>query len=130
MKIVIIADDSVVGVDGVFHKFDFVIDSNIHAIHWDGIEGEIEFKNKLNEKLDSFSAYQHLIVEMQISLDAEQADSLAALESRSNSTLRQELIPNVNLQLEALYEARKGDSSKLDAIDVVITNLKIQYPDE
>lgn len=66
MKITIIQDDGVVGVDRVFRKVDLNdLDPAIHAIQWDGVKGcgHIEFDDDLdprreNETLTDFSAFQ------------------------------------------------------------------------
>ncbi len=62
-KITIIADDGVVGVDGVFRAVDLsTLDPNIHAVQWDGAKGHIEYKDHSPEGvLTGISAYQSYI---------------------------------------------------------------------
>jgi hypothetical protein len=62
-KITIIADDGVVGVDGVFRAVDLsALDPNIHAVQWDGAKGHVEFKDHSPAtKLSDISQYQAFI---------------------------------------------------------------------
>jgi hypothetical protein len=47
MKITVIPDDKKITVDGrALKNKDFVFPVNIHAIHWDGEKGHIEYKDK------------------------------------------------------------------------------------
>lgn len=136
MKVTIIPEDKMIGVDGVFHKFDFIINSNIHAIQWDGNKGEIEYKNKANEKFDDFTPYQSLLTERTASIDAEaqaERDAAAAVEAvieeaKTPQDRRREEYPSIQDQLEAMYEARQGDNTKLAAIDAAIAIINEKYP--
>ena len=62
-KVTIIADDKVVGVDGEFRKVDLsALDSDIHAVQWDGVNGHVEFRNpKRVVRISSIIPYQSFI---------------------------------------------------------------------
>jgi hypothetical protein len=62
MNVCVITDDKMIQVDEKALNFDFTIDSNIHAIQWNGTAGHVEFKdNTPNEGITDFSAYQSLV---------------------------------------------------------------------
>lgn len=42
--------------------------------------------------------------------------------------MRQKVYPSIGDQLDALYWARKGDTTELDALDAQIQQIKIDYP--
>jgi len=44
------------------------------------------------------------------------------------SEMRQRNYPSIGDQLDALYWARKGDTTELDALDAQIQQIKIDYP--
>lgn len=66
MRVTIVKDDGVVGVDGVFRKVDL---SSLHplvrAVQWNGSNGHVEFQdaNPANLELTSFADYQ-IYIEM------------------------------------------------------------------
>ena len=63
MRVTIIADDGLVGVDGVFRSVDLsTLDGNIHAVQWDGASGHVEHKDRSRSlKLADISAFQSFI---------------------------------------------------------------------
>jgi hypothetical protein len=63
MRVTIIADDGKVGVNGVFRAVDLsALDTNIHAVQWDGAKGHVEYRDRSPETaLASLSAYQSFI---------------------------------------------------------------------
>ena len=63
MRVTIISDDGVVGVDGEFRQVDLsALDANIHAVQWDGAIGHIEFKDRSpNEAIDDFVSFQSFV---------------------------------------------------------------------
>jgi hypothetical protein len=65
MKLTVIVDDKFVSVDSVgFYKFDLeqLQQSNIHAIQWDGEQGEIEYKGDTpNETITSLDSFQWVV---------------------------------------------------------------------
>ena len=61
MNVTVIAEDNLIIVDGEPLYFDFPLDSNIWSIRWDGVKGEIEYKdNTPNADIEDFSGYQNL----------------------------------------------------------------------
>lgn len=65
MRVTIIADDGVVGIDGEFRTVDLsALDPDIHAVHWDSVvnEGEIEYKSpRREEAITDFAPYQPFV---------------------------------------------------------------------
>ena len=63
MRVTIVADDGLVGVDGVFRSVDLsALDPNIHAVQWDGTAGHVEFKDLSPEQqIADISVFQSLI---------------------------------------------------------------------
>ncbi len=63
MRVTIIADDGVVGVDGEFRSIGLgALDPNIHAVQWDGAAGEIEWNNpRRNEAISDFAPFQSFV---------------------------------------------------------------------
>lgn len=69
MKVTVIYDDRMVGVDGVFYRVNMDdIDSNLHAIQWDSVAriGRVELKSyrgvtEDNLRLTSFDRFQVLM---------------------------------------------------------------------
>ena len=56
MRVTIIQEDGVVGVDGVFRRVDLSdLDANIHAIQWDSEKGKghIEYDDSLEPRLEN-----------------------------------------------------------------------------
>ena len=129
-KITVIPDDNLVGIDKDFHSFAYVIDSNIHAIHWDDIAltGKIEYKNKVGESIDTFSDYQYLLIERTASIAVELQSKTEVEAARTPMERRRGEYPSVSVQLEALYQARQGDNTKLIVIDDLITTIDLKYP--
>ena len=62
MRVTIINDDGVVGVDGEFRSIDLTtLDPDIHAVQWDSVAGagEIEWRNPpRNEAIGDFTQFQ------------------------------------------------------------------------
>lgn len=62
MRVTIIRDDGVVGVDGVFRAVDLsALASGIRAVQWDGTMGHVEYDNSTNGMLDNINAFQPFI---------------------------------------------------------------------
>lgn len=144
MKIVIIPDDKLVGVDGEFtENVDFTIDADIHALHWDGTAGVIEYKSKTFEVFDDIAPYMH-IVDAKYALDKVHADTTVAeseamvaeeVAQRASAETamtpidkRRAEYPSIETQLEALYDARQGDSTTLLQLDALIQAARNKYP--
>ncbi len=61
MDITIIVEDRMVITDGEVDIFDFDIATNIHAVHWKGFSGEIEYNDGTeNLHIDDFSQFLHI----------------------------------------------------------------------
>ena len=62
-KVTIIADDGVVGVDGVFRSVDLTaLDPDIHAVQWDGAAGEIEYRDgRPSEAMNDLASFQSFV---------------------------------------------------------------------
>lgn len=86
MKVAIVPDDRIIVINGIPLNFDYDISNDIHAVHWDGTIGEVEYKSpgKPNEKITDFGDYQYL-VDSYFSEDQrirdEEASALAAEEA-------------------------------------------------
>lgn len=136
MKVTVIADDSIVGVDGEFVKFNFSLPAGIHAIQWDDVkgQGEIEYKDpaKPNGTIDDFSPYAHLLDERTDAIAAQEQDRLDAKAAHEAAMTyadkRRREYPPIIDQLEALYDARHGDTTKLVAIDAQVAAVKTKHP--
>lgn len=62
MRVTIIRDDGVVGVDGVFRRVDLSgLPAAIRAVQWDGSSGHIEYDAAENTGINSISSYQSFI---------------------------------------------------------------------
>lgn len=133
-RITIMASDKCIGVDGIFVEFDFDIDPTIHAVQWDGNRGEIEYKSKIepNKKISSFEEFEHLLVARDNAIatqEQREIDEQAAVEAaRTPQDKRRAEYPPIHEQLEALYDARQGDNTKLENIDARIQGIKSKYP--
>jgi hypothetical protein len=62
MRVTIIRDDEVVGIDGVFKSIDMsLLPGGVRAVQWDGTTGHVEYDNGPNAELDSISQFQSFI---------------------------------------------------------------------
>lgn len=63
MKVTIVADDSLVGVDEEFKIIDLsTLNANIHAVQWNETAGHIEYKDySSNLSITDISPYQSFI---------------------------------------------------------------------
>lgn len=65
MRVTIIPEDGIVGVDRVFRTVDLSgVDRNIHAIQWDSVKrrGEIEYKDRSpNKIIKTFTEFKPLV---------------------------------------------------------------------
>ena len=62
MRVTIIRDDSVVGVDGQFRQVDLSgLPCGVRAVQWDGAGGHIEYDEAPNTVLDRITAFQPFI---------------------------------------------------------------------
>lgn len=62
MRVTIIRDDSVVGVDGVFRRVDLsALTANIRAVQWNGTSGHIEYHDTANTLLTDITEFQSFV---------------------------------------------------------------------
>ena len=62
MRVTIIRDDSVVGVNGVFRRIDLsALPEQIRALQWNGVSGHIEYDNAANTVLHDIAAFQPFV---------------------------------------------------------------------
>jgi len=129
MNVCVITEDRMIQVDGEAQNFDFTIDSNIHAIQWNGTTGHVEFKdNTPNEDITDFTAYQSLVdaynTEKQRVADAEaQAaiDAEAALTYADRRKAKYDALPQFEMQYD---DAINGTTTWVDAINAI----KAEFP--
>lgn len=74
MKLTVIPDDRLITKDGETLIFDYAVDAAIHAIQWDGSQGEIEYKDRtrFNETFTDLALVQPYV-------DAFEAERLARI---------------------------------------------------
>ena len=151
-KITIVPEDGMVLVDGVFRgDMNLSVDPNIHAIHWDGTKGVIEYKDKPEEDIDDITPYMPLVAQQaaEIQTETDEAATIAAereaeLEAiiaaafeaneavrgipLSATVKRRAEYPSLIRHLEALYADRQGDPSKLATFDTEMAVVDTKYP--
>ncbi len=148
MKITIIPSANVVIIDGQPESVSYTGESNIHAIHWDTVskKGEVEYTDMPNVSIKTFGPYQRFIADhaasksaraqavidaedaKQAGLDAQQAARDAAELALTPTQRREREYPLEVLHLHALYLARQGDSTALNAIDAAYAIIDTKYP--
>jgi hypothetical protein len=129
MDVCIIKEDRVVMIDGEGINFDFDLPSNVWAIQWNGLTGEIEFNDgTANQEINDFVEFQYLVdahateksrlagVATQEALDAEAA--------MTYSEKRKEEYDSLN-QFEMQFDdQRDGTTTWVDAINAI----KAKFP--
>jgi len=108
------------------------VDSNIHAIQWDGSSGEIEYKdNTPNATITDISSYgfeTKYATEKQAKLDAEsQAETQAEADRIANMTYADKRLadyPSIGDQLDDIYH------NGIDGWKGTIKAIKDKYPKE
>lgn len=127
----IIPDDKIVVVDDIVVVFDFEIDSDIHAVQWNGTEGHIEYKSGkqplILSDIDDYQSYVSLHAEEKIKHD--QANIQAEQDEQNKTPLyirnRQEEYGEYGEQLDMIFWDRKnGTETWQNHIDTV----KNKYP--
>ena len=112
MTLTIIKDDKFVNVDGVELTLDAVVlASNVHAIQFDGTNGEIEYNDDTpNEAITSISAYSTI------------TDDHATLKA-ANDTAASD-VAATQTALEATYAWKRGNEypEVLDQLDDIYHN--------
>lgn len=72
MRLTVVFDDNIIGIDGTFYRVE-LIDKPYHAIQWYGTYGEIEFRNYARPNL---KFYDEKIIEPYVALwEQAKADS-------------------------------------------------------
>lgn len=62
MRVTIIRDDGVVGVDGLFRQVDLsALPPEIRAVQWDGVSGHIEYDNAANTPLETIAGFRWIV---------------------------------------------------------------------
>lgn len=62
MRLTIIKEDSILGIDGVFRTLDLSsLDPEIRAVQWEGAKGHIEYFNSPNTPLDTLDIFSNVI---------------------------------------------------------------------
>jgi hypothetical protein len=62
MRVTVIRDDGVVGIDGVFRPVDLsALPAGIRAMQWNGSDGHIEYEEAANTVLENVTAFQPFI---------------------------------------------------------------------
>ena len=134
----IVPEDKTVVVDGMGFIFDFVVDSDIHAIQWDTDSGHIEYKSdKFNTTINSIKEYDSIIAkhgEFKLEFEIEEKRILDELKKYNDA---QKLIPeyaklrareyNVQEQLDMQYWDKKNDTNNWE---IYIDKIKAKYPKE
>lgn len=108
MKLTIIPSDKVVIIDGVFKKFDFTIDSNFHAVQWDGSNGFVETivgNNIELENLDDFSEIVEQHAALVISDNAAAATAQAEYDAGALARSAKAALVNADETMTRVVEA-------------------------
>lgn len=62
MRVTIIRDDGVVGIDGLFRQVDLsALPPEIRAVQWSGVSGHIEYDNAANTSLQTITDFQWIV---------------------------------------------------------------------
>ena len=134
----IVREDKTVVVDGMGFIFDFVVDSDIHAIQWDTDSGHIEYKSdKDNTTIDSIKEYDSIIAKHgEVKLEFE-IEEKRILDEQKKYDEELKLIPeysklrekeyNVREQLDMQYWDKKNDTNNWE---IYIDTIKEKYPKE
>lgn len=62
MRVTIIRDDGVVGIDGLFRQIDLsALPPEIRAVQWSGVSGHIEYDNAANISLQTITGFQWIV---------------------------------------------------------------------
>lgn len=94
MRVTIIRDDGVVGVNGVFRKVDLTgFPTTIRALQWSGTAGHLEYDDASNSELSSITPFQAFI------------DRWTAAAPTPSTTSAQRLIAAAHARINAAYEA-------------------------
>ena len=125
MNVCVITDDKMIQIDGEALNFDFTIDSNIHAIEWNGSTGNVQFKDgTANEELTAITAYQSLIdahANEKSRLAQAATDAEAALTYADRRKTKYDALSQFEMQYD---DAKNSTTTWIDAIDAI----KVEFP--
>ena len=122
-------EDSIIAVNNEILKFDFTIDANIWAIHWNGTTGEVEYNDTTpNSEITNFDDYQYLVdafnVEKQRVAD-EQAQAVIDAEAALTYADRRRAKYDELNQFEMQFDDQvNGTTTWVDAINAI----KAEFP--
>ena len=125
MNVCVITDDKMIQIDGEALNFDFTIDSNIHAIEWNGSTGNVQFKDgTANEELTAITAYQSLIdahANEKSRLAQAATDAEAALTYADRRKTKYDALSQFEMQYD---DAKNSTTTWVAAIDAI----KVEFP--
>lgn len=137
MKLVIIQEDATAYIDGKPHEIDVSsIPENVHAVHWDGTNGEIEYKlstcdhcgvssKKSNEQITDGSAYQQHI-SFWYAAEAHQAEvDQARINAEKENTDRYEAEQLAKIEQEKQMRADELEVQKEELANFVTAQMAI-----
>lgn len=94
MRVTIVRDDGVVGVNGVFRKVDISgLPPGVRALQWDGNAGHLEYDDATNVPISNISPFQKFI------------DRWTAAAPQPSTTSAQRLIAAAHERINAAYES-------------------------
>lgn len=105
MRVTIIRDDSVVGVDGIFRRVDLsALPAGVRAVQWDGTSGHLEYDEGANTPLESIADYQPFF-------DLWSAAALSSISSipPSAAQMRAVALARINAAYESALKALTTD---------------------
>ena len=132
-RLTIVPDDKLIIVDGVGVSCDYDIDSDIHAVQWNGTNGWVEWKSgKEQLKLTSINEYQSYITLHGEEKEKQEQERLQAEQEELEKTplyQRQRLKEYGDLgdQLDMIYWDKKNGSN---VWETHIDSIKSKYPKE
>lgn len=109
----IICDDNLVDVNGDAFEFDFDIDANYHAVHWDGSKGFIETKSGINITLVDLAEFADIIEAHGVLLAEKEAEKEAADQSRQDYLASWDYIRDQRASIIAKSDWTQLDDSPL-----------------
>jgi len=91
MVFTIIAEDNLVAVDGVTKQFNYSIDPNIWAVQWDGVKGEVEYRDSTpNLDISEVGEFQSILDAFALEVAAaEQAEATRVVSLDEVRSIRQ-----------------------------------------
>lgn len=134
MRLTIIRDDCVVGVDGVFRQVDLSkLPAGVAAVQWSGASGHVEIDGKPNESLKDIKAYQPFVdlwtaaeppAPAPPTLDQLKADKIAEI----NAACRAEIVGGfVSQALGSPYTYDSQEEDQLNLIGAAGLGVDIPY---